>query len=87
MTNTAVAWSSGVASTGYHFIETGPEAIVVRTLSGEVAVSFLGNVGGTATDANTMFYKKVSMRSLTVGGDIKMTKSTSALLSHNKFTV
>ena len=68
--NSAVAWSAGYNTDGYHYIDTGSDALVVRTPSGAISAYFGGNAGGTATDGNITFYKTVSINKLSVSGDL-----------------
>jgi hypothetical protein len=67
--NSAVAWSEGLVN-GFHFLNTGTDALVVRTNSGAISANFMGNVGGTATDGKVIFYKDFD-----VGGNQKLTGS------------
>ncbi len=67
--NSAVAWSEGLVG-GYHCLDTGTDALVVRTNSGAISANFMGNVGGTATDGKVIFYKDFD-----VGGNQKLTGS------------
>jgi hypothetical protein len=54
--NSSVAWSEGLVGV-YHFLNTGTDALVVRTNSGTISANFLGNIGGSATDGKVIFYK------------------------------
>ncbi len=56
--NSAAAWSSGLVSDAYYYIDIGSDALVIRTPSGEVAAHFVGNVGGAATDGNVYFVQR-----------------------------
>jgi hypothetical protein len=67
--NSAVAWSEGLSG-GFHYLDTGADALVVRTPSGTISANFLGNVGGAATDGKVFLYK-----GLEVGGNQKVTGS------------
>ena len=68
--NSAVAWSVGYNTDGYHYIDTGSDALVIRTPSGAISANFQGNVGGAATDGNITFYKTVSVNKLYVESDL-----------------
>ena len=68
--NSAVAWSAGYNTDGYHYIDTGSDALVIRTPSGSISANFQGNVGGAATDGNITFYKTVSVNKLYVDSDL-----------------
>ena len=71
-TNTsAVAWSSGLASDGTHYIDTGSDALVIRTPSGAISANFFGNVGGSTYDGRAMFRRTLSCWGFEVWGGIK----------------
>ena len=57
--NTALAWSSGLSSDAYHYINSGSNALVIRDSSGNVSANFLGNIGGSSTSGQVYFYKDV----------------------------
>ena len=48
--NSAVAWSAGLTSDAYHYLNTGTDALVVRTGSGAISANFLGSAGGASYD-------------------------------------
>jgi hypothetical protein len=54
--NTIVGWSSGLPSDGYHYIDTGSDALVIRTPSGAISANFLGNAGGASYDGKVLVY-------------------------------
>ena len=56
-----MSWSSGLASDGYHYLNTGTDALVVRTGSGTISANFMGAVGGAASDGNVIFYLGVKV--------------------------
>ena len=60
LNNSSVAWSAGLAGDGYHFLNTGTDALVIRTDSGEISANFKGSSGGAANDGTITFYKDVS---------------------------
>jgi uncharacterized protein YpuA (DUF1002 family) len=74
--NSATAWSSGLASDAYHYIDTGSDALVIRTPSGNISANFLGNVGGPAYDGKAMFYKDVAIL-----GDLRLGTGQTTLTS------
>ncbi len=59
--NSAIAWSSGLASDAYHYIDTGSDALVLQTPSGAISASLLGNAGGSTYDGRAMFYQDLVM--------------------------
>jgi hypothetical protein len=71
LTNNAAAWSSGLSSDAYHYIDTGTDALVIRTNGGAISANFLGNVGGAATEGKALFYKDVE-----VFGDLLLSGQT-----------
>ena len=75
ISNTSVAWSSGNSS--YHYLETGGDALVIRTPSGTISANFLGNVGGTTYDGKAIFYKDVDIGgNLVANGNMQVGLST-----------
>ncbi len=56
--NSATAWSSGLASGGYHYLDAGSDALVVRTPRCDFC-DFSGSVGGAIYDGGVMFYNDV----------------------------
>ena len=70
MTNNAAAWSSGAVGDGYHYLDTGTDALVIRTNGGQVSANFLGNAGGVPSEeGKALFYKGVQVYGdLVVGG-------------------
>ena len=75
LTNTAVAWSSGLVTDGYHTINGGTDALCIQTNSGMAAFNVLGSVAGTQ-EGYTLFYKKVSMPHLDVEGVLNLRLGT-----------
>ena len=59
LNNTAVAWSSGLSSDAYHYINSGSNALVIRDSSGNVSANFIGNASGSSTSGQVYFYKDV----------------------------
>ena len=53
--NSATAWSSGLAGDAYHYINTGVDALVLRTQSGTSCVNFLGDSAGSQA-GKAIFY-------------------------------
>jgi hypothetical protein len=49
------AWSPGLASDRYHSLDTGSDALVIRTPSGAISANLLRNVGGATYDGRAMF--------------------------------
>ena len=68
--NNAAAWSSGAVGDGYHYLDTGTNALVIRTNGGQISANFLGNAGGVPSDeGKVLFYKGVQVfGDLVVGG-------------------
>lgn len=66
--NTAYAWSSGAVGDGYHYLDSGTDALVLRTDGGVVAANVLGSVAG-AQEGEVLFYKNVEcLGALTLPG-------------------
>ena len=66
--NTAYAWSSGAVGDGYHYVDSGTDALVLRTNGGVVAANVLGSVAG-AQEGEVLFYKNVEcLGALTLPG-------------------
>ncbi len=59
--NSATACSFGLASDGYHYPDTGSDALVIRTPSGAISANFLGNVSWAAYDGRAFFNTDVMM--------------------------
>ena len=83
LNNNAAAWSSGLVTDGYHYINTGSDALVIRTNSGEISANFLGSIGGSSTDGKVIFYKDVKFLSNIIVDSLGTTLSDKLNLKAN----
>ena len=59
LTNSAVAWSSGLATDAYHYITTGTDSLFIKSAT-QNSVAFFGDMAGAAS-GNALFYKNVEI--------------------------
>ena len=79
----------GLSDDAYHYLNTGTDALAVRTNTGAISAQFLGDAGGATYDGKVIFYKNFDVRgsqvnsgNLTVSGNL-INGTTNVLTSLN----